>query len=382
MVANEITPNQRIIANVRPGATRTHEGSFEEVSDWLNRDLTLSEASRAHVKLWFGDDATPYPHDMSHVIYGLVINRPPVLDQYYQGDGRAEAFTTSIQRALASPGSFTTEPEYFATQEGFKTIVKERAELFLGGENLIRTLSWLMGKETGRSTDEQRVANGFELNNIIEAAQKSGVQVIKEDWPSEDWKVETNNGKVYAYSTNNPEQNIFPAGNNGVEEFEPYTIPTDEEILEVFCRIKPVLDDLQPQIRAVTELFGPVSTDHEASVLENLRVRDIVARMEGVLDNKLEISLFADSMQPLQTAEALNADELQSALTAGTFLESTSGSSWYEKNLTPFFKSSGDIDTSTQPMMAEVKPLEALKPVSEGAFNSGRGGKTFALERN
>ncbi len=280
----------------RPGSARIAKGGFEEVANWKQNDLTLKEASVAHVRLWFGEEANAHPHDMSHVIYALAIDQLPDEGHHYQGDARAEAFATTIQAALYSPTSFTPDPVYLATAEGFTEMVKEKAEMFEDTENLIRTLSWLFGKETGQSVEEQRIASGFDLNKIIEEAKNRGIEVIR-DWPFPEWQVIAPDGEIYVYNVTHPEKNIYPSGNNGVEEFKRFQIPSDQEISNVFNLLKPVLDDLRPQIRDAE----PAVSDIDASILETLKVRDISARMEGVSD--VPLSIHVDRQQSVVTQQ-------------------------------------------------------------------------------
>ncbi|PZP55533.1 MAG: hypothetical protein DI586_06540 [Micavibrio aeruginosavorus] len=276
-----VSPAPPPVQNVqRPGSARGLDGSAEEVSNWRNSDLTLRDASQSHVDLWFGQGSTAHPHDMIHVIYGMAIDGLSG-GHHYQGDGRAEAFVTAIQGALYSPEAAVTDPAHLATEQGFIDQVKERARMFEDGENLGNTLSWIMGKKTGQTIEAQRIASGFEPNNVIEAAKKMGIQVTRE-WPSPDWKVETPEGKIYSYNAANPELSIFPNGSNGVENFERFAIPSDNEIRDVFNRVKPVIDDLQPQIREAEARTGAGVSDNDAKILENLRARDIAERMNGV----------------------------------------------------------------------------------------------------
>ncbi len=282
----------------RPGSARIAEGSFQEVADWKKNDLTLKAASQVHVKLWFGEEATAHPHDISHVIFALAVDQLPDEGYHYQGDARAEAFTTTIQAALYSPTSFTPDPVYLATAEGFTEMVKEKAEMFEDIENLIRTLSWLIGQESGQSIEEQRIASGFDLNKIIEDAKSRGIEVTK-GWFDPEWKVETPDGHIYSYDTAHPEKNFLPSGSNGVEKFERFAIPSDREIIDIFNLVKAVLDDLRPQIRDA-EL---AVSDIDASILETLKVSDISARMEGVSD--VPLSIHVDRQQSVVTQQQL-----------------------------------------------------------------------------
>lgn len=243
-----------------------------EPAGWLERDLTVREALTEHTQTWFGQGASPDPfHDPVHVIAALAGAHP------HQGSYEAEMHAVAIEQGL-SPGHQDNPPS-MSTPRVYVDTVRSNADAFAGHENMNRTLLWAMGAQNGQTSDD--IYRGLHHDNerLIAAAKEMGIESHSTNEVHNEWTVKLPDGTAYAFSDENPQKTVLPTGSNGVETFTPFAVPPEEKIIPIFERVKPVLQDLQPQIDAVHDGSnkGPTRLD----MMGDIKVRAIDARMSG-----------------------------------------------------------------------------------------------------
>ncbi len=272
-----------------------------EPAEWLAKNFTLGEAYADHQAKWFGpqdEEVLKFlgapNHDFAHVILALTGAKT------YQADFGAEGHVTAIQAALSRPigGVEVHESATLLTREGYTEVVKNYAQVTSGLENMIRTLSWIMGEKTGQTMDQVYKTYGYDSGKLANAAHEQGINITTNGLsrsqienldqvvdleaifkPEEAFVIETLDGRRYVYHLVDKAQTFLPSGSNGVERFNEFQVPSEEDIGGVFDRVRPVLADLQRQIIDVS----PTSVDGATlyDLLGAIPARDIHERMNG-----------------------------------------------------------------------------------------------------
>lgn len=255
-------------------------GRGEELQTMLSRDMTLAEAVDYHTReVWnFGGYEEALPHEAGHVILGLALNAPP-RDQHlsahpYQGTYDAEIYNIQIEHILNATVTGRYKEPYNDRQKFIMDVLSTYRE-FAVQENLMRTLGWLMEKQTGQSYEAMREEVHYSDAAFQDKARAMGITIDRsEDLKS--WTV-TAPGFEDAFFYHSPNDAILPGDLEGVEDFPRFERPSVHEIIEIYDRVLPAIHLLQ------NKAFGLKRAGHEGlgyyqegdDALGETKVRDL-----------------------------------------------------------------------------------------------------------
>lgn len=255
-------------------------GRGEELQSMLSRDMTLRQAVDYHTReVWnFGGYEEALPHEAGHVILGLALNAPP-RDEHlsarpYQGTYEAEIYNIQIEHILNATVTGRFKAPYNDRQK-FITDVLSTYREFAVQENLMRTLGWLMEKQTRQSYEAMREEVHYSDAAFQDKARAMGISINRsEDLKS--WSV-TAPGFEDAFFYHSPNDAILPGDLEGVEDFARFERPHVRDICEIYDRVLPAIHLLQ------NKAFGLERSGHEGrgyyqagdDVLGETKVRDL-----------------------------------------------------------------------------------------------------------
>lgn len=257
-------------------------GRDEELQTMLSRDMALAEAVRHHISdVWGLDEGNEiFNHEAGHVILGLALNAPPhnsMLGHHsYQGSYESEIYNLEIEHIL----NLTTigkQKEPFNNRQEFVRGVLARYREFAVQENLMRTLGWLMERQTGRNYDDLRKSVDYDDQKFRAMAEGMGISVD----PSEDMKSWTVSAPGFdePFFFLAPDEHFLPGDLHGVQTFERFERPHVREICEVYERILPAVHMMQGKIfaldRAALAQSGQSFGDTADRAMGSLKVRDL-----------------------------------------------------------------------------------------------------------
>ena len=103
----------------------------------------------------------------------------------YQGRADSEVFALAVDKALKTMSFKGTVPD----ADTFSRSVGDVYQQFAGVTNLGRTLYWMVGRQTGETTESMIKAGGFDYtsDSIIDAAEGFGIQTKSFDHHSYRW---------------------------------------------------------------------------------------------------------------------------------------------------------------------------------------------------
>lgn len=263
-------------------------GRNGELQTMLDRDMTLAEAVRHHIsEVWNLDGGNEiFNHEAGHVVLGLALNAPPyhaLAGHAYQGSYEAEIYNLEIEHLL---NSTTTgkQKELFNNRQEFIMGVLARYREFSVQENLMRTLGWLMERQTGQSYEELRSSVDYNDQKFREKAEGMGITVTRSE-NMKSWTVSAP-GFDEPFFFLAPGEHFLPGDLEGVDDFQPFERPHVSEICEVYERVLPALHMMQNEVFALDreaaaqsgQSFGNMSDRAMGSLKIRDLYREIVAR--------------------------------------------------------------------------------------------------------
>lgn len=154
-------------------------GHYGEVSEMIEKDLTLVKAAALHKSNWGLIDRTHIQHDLNHVIFAMLLHTHPELIAMrdYQGTVWAESYVTTMQLLLVSaydsaPGSFSHDKDAFVAD-----VINRSLEGY-SYENENRILSWLIAKKLENKTAfDVFKACRFDAKRLVNKALDCGIRL-------------------------------------------------------------------------------------------------------------------------------------------------------------------------------------------------------------
>ena len=138
----------------------------------------------------------------------------------------------------------------------FSRSVGDVYQQFAGVTNLGRTLYWMVGRQTGETTESMIKAGGFDYtsDSIIDAAEGFGIQTKSFDHHSYRWGYweVVSGGERYCCLEG---ESVLPSGSNGYEDFNAFVMPNVDIIKAVYDRIRPMLEEIAVVMSSVHPSF-------------------------------------------------------------------------------------------------------------------------------
>ena len=274
---------KELLGNLTRGFTERADalgngGRNDELQTMLSRDMTLAEAVHHHISTVWGLDEgyEIFSHEAGHVLLGLALNAPPhntLSGHSYQGTYDAEIYNLEVEHILNSTVTGKQKTLHDNKPE-FITGVLARYREFAVQENLMRTLGWLMERQSGRSYEDLRESVDYDDQAFQSMAEDMGITVRRSE-DMQRWTVSAP-GFEEDFFFHAPDENFLPGDLAGVDDFQRFERPHVREISDVYDRMMPAVHMLQQEVFTLDRSASRKSLSQDAgAAMGRLKIRDL-----------------------------------------------------------------------------------------------------------
>ncbi len=261
-------------------------GMKNEILDMLEQDMSLEDAILFHQNTYGFPQSNDFfnMHDGFHIILAMALyaHNGRAGPTEYQGSQASEALLILMQSCIhdmaLSPSTLTKSGLKNKAKADYKKIIKQ----IEAKENAVRTLLWILEKETGSNPLDILKRNDFTIEDLCaEANRHDGIHA--ELTSSQTDKTASILYKGKRYGPGKLGGSSWPSGSNGFREFVPYT-PDIHHDIDIMVEI---MYDLTLNIRNAFQ-------DHIETTKCSKSIEEYAKFLAGFMKEKTTRDIYKD----------------------------------------------------------------------------------------